>query len=761
MKRIFSLVAAALLIGTAIRTPAQISAAPPLVNFQGRFANPSGNPVPNGTYSIRFSLWDAATGGTEKWNQTIAAVQVRNGTFAVLLNTNTANLFNGNLWFEIKVGADPVLTPRQQIVSVPFALKANSVADGSITNNSVANGTLTADKFAANIFNPLAWLLGGNSGTNPNTQFLGTTDNQPLVFRTNNAERMRLREDGRVAIGRNTAIGAGRLTLSEDTNSYTGMYIDSGATGLPFYGYTLNGSNAVWTYLDGNDGNKWKLNYFGDKLAVTSAGNVGIGTNDPTMTLDVNGNIRSRGGDIVLNGRGGGFGNSGGAGRALVDTGDGAQVGYGGLVINFSNDYGRVWIDSDLYTVGALYVLSGGVVFPDGSVQTTAASGGGSGWSLTGNAGTNPATQFVGTTDNQPLILRSNNNRLLGLQFVENTISGETYTSGNVIGGYWLNAVTAGVSGATIAGGGHRYTISAGSTDSINRVTDMGGTVGGGSNNRAGDNDVNLLNGRWATVGGGQNNVAGSRFATVAGGLQNAASGVNSTVAGGWLNTASNLDSTVLGGQGNIASGQGAAIVGGTQNRASGSYTFAAGTYAEAAHAGAFVWGDFSSSSNVSSTAVNQFTVRAAGGVRFFSNSALTAGVSLSPGGGSWSSVSDRNAKTNLKSVDSDDILARLMGIPVTTWNYKSQETAIRHIGPMAQDFFAAFGVGEDERRITTIDADGVALAAIQALNRKVKALEANNATLKTKNAELEARHDTLEARLNALEKLLNSQAQK
>ncbi len=197
MNRIGFTLAALLLFGTtALIAHAQVTAAPTLVNFQGRLATPAGNPVPNGTYSIRFSLWDVASGGTaatnEKWNQTIATVQVKNGTFAVLLNTNTANLFNGNLYLEIKVGVDAALTPRQQIVSVPYAMKANSVADGSIKGASIATGTITADKFAANIFNPLAWLLGGNSATNPATQFLGTTDNQPLNIRVNNRRALRI-----------------------------------------------------------------------------------------------------------------------------------------------------------------------------------------------------------------------------------------------------------------------------------------------------------------------------------------------------------------------------------------------------------------------------------------------------------------------------------------------------------------------------------------------------------------------------------------
>ena len=197
MRRILTL-AALLTLGTLAVSPvaAQITAAPTLVNFQGRLATPSGNPVPNGTYSIRFSLWNIASGGTaaanEKWNQTIAAVQVRNGTFAVPLDVSTGatDKFNGNLWLEIKIGTDAALTPRQQLVSAPYAFKAGSVVDGSITSASIAAGTITADKFAANIFNPLAWLLGGNSVTNPATNFLGTTDNQPLVFKVNNRRAM-------------------------------------------------------------------------------------------------------------------------------------------------------------------------------------------------------------------------------------------------------------------------------------------------------------------------------------------------------------------------------------------------------------------------------------------------------------------------------------------------------------------------------------------------------------------------------------------
>ena len=132
MKRTLATLCLALLLtGSAI---AQTVPVPSLLNFQGKLTKPDGTPVADGPYDIRFSLWDAGSGGTEKWNQTLLAVNSHNGLFAVLLNTSTPNLFDNNLWLEIKVGTDTPLTPRQQLVSVAYALKANTVPDNSITS---------------------------------------------------------------------------------------------------------------------------------------------------------------------------------------------------------------------------------------------------------------------------------------------------------------------------------------------------------------------------------------------------------------------------------------------------------------------------------------------------------------------------------------------------------------------------------------------------------------------------------------------------
>jgi len=124
----------------------------------------------------------------------------------------------------------------------------------------------------------------------------------------------------------------------------------------------------------------------------------------------------------------------------------------------------------------------------------------------------------------------------------------------------------------------------------------------------------------------------------------------------------------------------------------------------------------------------------------------LSTGVTLQAGSGTWSSLSDRNAKENFQPVNPQEVLEQVVQMPITTWNYKAQDDSIRHMGPVAQDFYAAFGLGTDDAYIATVDADGVALAAIQGLYQRVQELEAQNTQ---QQAEIEA----LKARLDALER--------
>ena len=427
-------------------------------------------------------------------------------------------------------------------------------------------------------------------------------------------------------------------------------------------------------------------------------------------------------------------------------------------------------------------------------------------WNLDGNAGTTPGTHFLGTTDSQPLELKVNGQRVLRL---EPTASIDMV---NLVGGSARNFVAAGVVGATIGGGGGSLDFD-GMTYTNSVAADFG-TVGGGTANAiansasnsviaggflndigvdsaygaiSGGNDNNIagavgfvFGSPYSSIGGGQRNNIGteSPYSVIAGGQDNdigTANGVStshSAIGGGNNNNigGSSTYSTIAGGQQNniginsdystigggtfnrvSASSQYATIPGGDNNFAT-NRAFAAGTLAKANHSGAFVWGD-SFNGVVASSANNQFTVRASGGARFFSNTGQSAGVSLAAGGTAWAIISDRNVKKNFQPVNRREVLEKLAALPVTRWNYQWEaDDGVPHIGPMAQDFKAAFYPGRDDKSITTQEADGVALAAIQGLNEKVeqdtqqKAEEI--AELKQQNAALLRRLAAIEARL-------------
>jgi hypothetical protein len=283
-------------------------------------------------------------------------------------------------------------------------------------------------------------------------------------------------------------------------------------------------------------------------------------------------------------------------------------------------------------------------------------------------------------------------------------------------------------------------------------------TVVGGLRNMAGD---------LAFVGGGDNNDAQGTFGFVGGGVGNSASATASAVAGGGANTNSgegsfigggtynSVDSSapyavVAGGQSNTVSGPYAIVPGGYLNVA-GTNSFAAGVLAKATNSGSFVWSGSSAVETVS-TNDNSFTVRATGGVRFITSLATNGlgvgqggmqnGVVLMPGETSWSSLSDSNAKTAVVSVDPRAILAKIDRLPVGEWEYKHAPQR-RYFGPMAQDFHAAFGLGNDDKTINTLDADGVLFLSVKGLVEELK--------------ERDAKIERLESKLQAFEERLKS----
>ena len=136
-------------------------------------------------------------------------------------------------------------------------------------------------------------------------------------------------------------------------------------------------------------------------------------------------------------------------------------------------------------------------------------------------------------------------------------------------------------------------------------------------------------------------------------------------------------------------------------------------------------------------------------------NGGITAGGNIStPGqicGQTCVQISDRNAKEKFAPVDGREVLERVVGLPISRWNFKTDANT-QHIGPMAQDFYAAFQVGQDDKHIATVDENGVALAAIQGLYQELTAE-------KTRNAALEKRLAALEAKLQQVSRQLDVSA--
>ena len=285
-----------------------------------------------------------------------------------------------------------------------------------------------------------------------------------------------------------------------------------------------------------------------------------------------------------------------------------------------------------------------------------------------------------------------------------------------------------------------------------NRATAIDSLVGAGAGHRAtGARSVivgggyNLASGQWSFIGGGGRSGTNSAAAG-SDPLDNVASGDFSAVSGGQGNTVSGAYSAIPGGFNNTASGVHSAAMG-SYNTAGGIDSVAIGCGAQATHDGSIlisarsITGSTATSRcgfdvDFNSAAANEFAVRATGGARVVTavngtTGVPTAGVAVAPGGGSWSSLSDRAAKRDIVLADSRGVLAKVMEMPVYTWRYITELSGALHMGPTAQDFRAAFGLGDSDKTITTIDEGGVALAAIKGLKQEVDARDAEIAALK------------------------------
>ncbi len=685
-------------------------AVPQLINLQGVLRDGLGNPVPDGSYSVTFRIYNASAGGSILWSET-KSIATSGGLFTTLLGSVTPvadTVFNdSSRWLGVTVSLDPEMTPRQKLSSVIYSKRVGSV-DGAL------GGIITSDLF---IGEPDAFLFSeADRAERVNTI---TTHCIPPA-------------GGNLTVAHRATIGQGNSNLG-DFAFIAGCQNSIPATGdfATISGGSHNFANALSTTVSGGENN--------------------IANNSYTTVS------------------GGHFNTALGQGSTIGGGSDNHSEWYATVGGGTFDTAGGAWSTvsgGSENTAGADWSSIGGGRFNRALGHFSTVAGGGydsaSGYGATvsgglGNAASGDSSTVGGGLRNRAgghasTVSGGSNNRALSIgSTVSGGVSNEARIFFSTVGGGFHNVAssfyatvsggagdTANIEGATVGGG------------VLNRAIGPYSVISGGQNNKAGGTVI-----AYPTVGGGHNNDAGGTGSTIGGGEDNLAANNYSTVAGGSDNKAMQASSAVGGGSENDVGGEYSTIPGGFSNLVEGAYAFAAGRRARAEKDGSFVWADnsldiyFPILSEQNFVPVdNNFLVRATGGVVFVSavNSLgeSTSGVRLAPGGGSWGALSDKNAKENFYPVDGTSLLTKLATLPISTWKYKAQDATIRHIGPMAQDFYAAFGVGEDDRHITTIDADGVAFAAIQELYKTTQVLN-------KKTAEI----DGLKAQLSDLQELV------
>ncbi|MBK8002241.1 MAG: tail fiber domain-containing protein [Verrucomicrobia bacterium] len=673
--------------------------------YQGRLNH--GANIANGSYDFRFALYDDATGGTTQGLiLTKVDVPVSNGLFTV--EVDFGNQFPGySRWLELYVrtnggGSYTLLTPRQPLTPTPYAVTAGNISGvlaasqlptGVVTNGAVVSGSFSGNGAGVTNVNAATlggvsgagfWKTNGNTGANPATgAFLGTADNQPLEFKVN---------------------GQRALRLEPNTNSPN---VVGGNAGNVI-------SNEVVGGFIGGGGNSQFPNRVGGNYAsvLGGFGNIAGGSNSMAM-----GDRSYAGGD---------FSTAMGKRAAAIGT--------------FSTAIGYVTTASGLGStaLGISTVASG---------DTTTAMGTGT-----------TASGAVSTAMGYATVASGDYSTAMGFQ--------------SAAGG------TTSVAMGANADAAHDNTFvwsdgSAGifTSSALNQfLIHASGGVGINTNNPNGA----ALSVAGTTRLSGNVNVIGN-------------------LAAGAVSSASGFAAQALGYSADASGNYSLAL--GYDSTASGNVSLAAGYQATAAHQGSFVWSD-ATGFPFASTGDNQFLIRAAGGVgigtatpqatlqvassatwpkaqllltqtandyaRFqmgvgnnakwmfavTTNAApslefyLAASklAELTPAGAmfaqSFNPTSDRNAKENFDPVSPQEVLEKVAGLTISRWNFIG-DSATPHVGPMAQDFHAAFGLGTDDKHIATVDADGVALAAIQGLNQKVEREASLRRKLETENAEL------------------------
>ena len=700
---------------------------------------------------------------------------------------------------------------RQRVTATPYALytfQAGSAA--AVASNSVmaeglstpvapaAGQVLTFNGATLAWTNPAgaekAWLVGGNAGIASDMNFVGTTDDRPLELRVNGARALRI-EPGtspRIVGGH----GSNAIALGEGSTIAGG-----GSAEQP------NRISREYSFLGGGQGNTidsaGRLSVIGGGYSnrVASSESVIGGGRGNDIYSDGHGAVIGGGRDNTMQAEtanstiGGGLRNlisytadyatiSGGA-ENVVDAGSSGSA-IGGGIQNGMARY-ALWATiaggqtNSIGYHGHFASIGGGLANAIGESCTNATIGGGGHNSIAASGG---GATVSGGTDNRVAapfgtIGGGRENLIAGGTSWNSIIAGgqsnAIYFYDSAIGGGSDNQIS-GSAGVVIAGGRH------------NRVSGeaYGTSIGGGSYNQIGySSDNATIGGGWGNavlasalgswIGGGRSNqvATGAAFAAIPGGQLNLAGGDYSFAAGRrakalhegafvWADSTETDFASTDTNQFLLRAGGGVGI-GTTRPQAqlhvAGDALIGGTNFSAAGHTARLILGD---ENHTLSSAYG-------GGLRFgvwpypealvVQDSSANVGIGTNApverlqvvgnilASGTITPNSDRHAKTDLREVDASSVLERVAVLPIRQWRFKTEAAGVKHVGPMGQDFRAAFGLGNTETAIATVDADGVALAAIQGLNQKLEtALQAK-----------EARLAELERRLAALEQLLEA----
>lgn len=635
---------------------------PASITVQGRLTDAGGIPLPAGSKSFTFRIFDAAAGGTQIWpSGGVGEVQPLNsdaaGLWIGLIGTDsilTDVVFLDSVrWLEIDV--DGTTLPRVRLVTAPTAFRVSTVdgaSGGNITSKiSIGSGHTNtgAQAFVAGVDNQVTGdysAVGGgtlNVATAVSSVISGGQQNDATGFASSVGGG-----SSNTASNTYAAIGGGLGNTA--SNLYTtiggGQYNTSAGASSVIGGGALNSATSDGATVSGGSHNNARGQYAtvaggggpGDADSNTASGyaaQVGGGWSNVASGVGsgVDGGYYSIASGIYSTVGGGRFNFAegsfsviaGGGGPSIFNNRNTAQ-GYGSVIgggsFNLAVDnFTTIGGGQNQQTRGQMATISGGNGnLTDGEAATV---GGGNGNTAAGNGATVSGGRFNYTVVDGAVIAGGDTN---AAHMFYSVIGG-----GILNNAYGIESVIDGGRGNTASGyhssiGGGAYNAASGTGSNIsggfsNAAIGDRSTIGGGEQNRA--------FGSYSTVCGGggglpvDSNSASGNYAFVGGGTRNYASGPGATTGGGDSNRAKGQNSAIGGGGFNVAGGGWSTVPGGHACAANADFSFAAGSYARANHFGSFVWADRSSLDTTYSTANNQFIVRAVGGVGIGTNSPL------------------------------------------------------------------------------------------------------------------------------------------